>query len=150
MLSVWIMASLMVLTTPSQLSDMGNTDRIVVSTTKLTKYTHGDFFFQGWAHRVSLQKLQNFLKIEIRMCLIYFRLNLWLKLFDRLICFCFFSPCFQCGRGFLVAWKEMTELFFLQLDLVPRNSLFHNHLGEKSSLQCFCLLSRAVITAESL
>lgn len=91
---------------------MGNIDRIVVITTKLTKSTHGDFFFQGWAHRVSLQKLQNFLKIEIRLCLIYFGLNLRLKLFDQLICFCFFSPCFQCWNG-----KRWQKCFFSNLTL---------------------------------
>lgn len=39
--------------------------------------------------------------------------------------FLLFSPCLQYGRmrkcGFLGAWKKPTEMFLLQLDLVPRN-----------------------------
>lgn len=59
------------------------------------------------------------------MCLTYFLLILQLKQFDYLICFCLFSPCLQCGRmrkcGFLGSWKKLTEMFHLQLGLVPRN-----------------------------
>lgn len=40
------MTSSVVQTTSSQLSGMGNTDRIVTSTAKLSKYIHCDFFCQ--------------------------------------------------------------------------------------------------------
>lgn len=43
---IWNVTSSVVLTTSSQLSGMGNTDRIMTSTAKLTEYIHHDFFFQ--------------------------------------------------------------------------------------------------------
>lgn len=89
------------------------------------------------------------------MCLIYFLLILQLKQFDYLICFCLFSPCLQCGRmrkcGFLGAWKKLTEVFHLQLGLVPRN-IPESPGGQALSLspQGFCLLSRTETTTERL
>lgn len=92
------------------------------------------------------------------MCLMYLLLILQLNQFDYLICFCLFSPCLQCGRmrkcGFLRAWKELTEMFPLQLDFFPRNIPFHSHRGDKLSVslspQGFCLPSRTVTTTERL
>lgn len=106
----------------------------------------------------SVCKRFKLLKIEMIVCLIYFLIILQLNQFDYLICFCLFSPCLQCGRmrkcGFLGAWKELTEMFPLQLDLFPRNILFHNHLEDKLDvplrLQGFCLLSRTETTTERL
>lgn len=53
------------------------------------------------------------------MCLIYLLLILQLNQF--ILYLCHFSPCLQGGRmgicGFFGAWKELTEMFPLQLDL---------------------------------
>lgn len=60
---------------------------------------------------------------------------------------------FPCSMG-RAAWEELTETFFLKVDLVPLNNLFHSHLGDcldaSFSLHYSCLLLGTAITDERL